>query len=138
MSCQHLQSFTNRGNEALDAYKTIHANLITPWTQNGLDRKAKVSRLIQSGSYGFEIGWASHTEPNYWVGKTYSFAQNLPDYLAIFKLLGGQLPTLPPHNYPIALIGCDFNQRATSNSAFTAFLPPTRLLDLTSTRLLGR
>ena len=57
----------------------------------------------QSGSYGFEIGWASHTEPNYWVGKTYSFAQNLPNFLAIFKLLGGQLPTLPPHNYPTAI-----------------------------------
>ena len=41
MSCSHLQSYLNRGNEALDAYKTIHANLITPWTQNGLDRKAK-------------------------------------------------------------------------------------------------
>ncbi len=41
MSCPHLQAFVNRGNEALDAYKTIHANLITPWTNSGLERKAK-------------------------------------------------------------------------------------------------
>ena len=59
----------------------------------------------QSDSYGFEIGWASHTESNYWVGKTYSFAQNLPDFLAIFKLLCGQLPTLPPITTP--MVDCE-------------------------------
>jgi len=55
MSCFHVQAFMNRGNEALDAYKTIHANLITPWTQNGLDRKAKASQCFNSLS--------SHTSP---------------------------------------------------------------------------
>ena len=48
MSCFHVQAFMNRGNEALDAYKTIHANLITPWAQNGLDRKAKASQCFNS------------------------------------------------------------------------------------------
>jgi ubiquitin carboxyl-terminal hydrolase 22/27/51 len=41
MTCSHLQSFLNRGHDALDAYKTIHANLVTPWTNAGLERKAK-------------------------------------------------------------------------------------------------
>lgn len=41
MSCSHLQSFLRGGPDALDAYKTIHANLITPWTHAGLERKAK-------------------------------------------------------------------------------------------------
>ena len=56
MSCSHLQSFLTRGPDALDAYKTIHANLITPWTQSGLDRKAKASQCFMSLS--------SHSSPS--------------------------------------------------------------------------
>ena len=48
MSCSHLQSFLRGGADAMDAYKTIHANLITPWTQAGMDRKAKASQCFMS------------------------------------------------------------------------------------------
>ena len=46
MPCSHLQIFMNKGHDALDAYKTIHANLITPWTNPGLERKAKASQCF--------------------------------------------------------------------------------------------
>ena len=46
MPCSHLQTVMNKGHEALDAYKTIHANLITPWTNAGLERKAKASQCF--------------------------------------------------------------------------------------------
>ena len=46
MPCSHLQAFMNKGHDALDAYKTIHANLITPWTNPGLERKAKASQCF--------------------------------------------------------------------------------------------
>ena len=53
--------------------------------------------MNQRGSYGFEIGWASHTKPKLLGGKTLLFAQKMPFFLKISKLLSGQLPTLPPH-----------------------------------------
>lgn len=40
MSCQHLQQFLTKP-EGLDAYKTIHATLVSPWSTVGLERKSK-------------------------------------------------------------------------------------------------
>ena len=51
----------------------------------------------QSGSNGFEIGSASQ---NYKVDKAYYLRKIRPISLKIFKLFGGQLSILSPHNYP--------------------------------------
>jgi len=40
MSCKHLDEFV-RDAAGVDAYKAIHANLISPWTPAGLERKSR-------------------------------------------------------------------------------------------------
>ena len=40
MSCKHLDEFVQDA-AGVDAYKAIHANLISPWTPAGMERKSR-------------------------------------------------------------------------------------------------
>ena len=42
MSCKHLNEFVQDA-AGVEAYRAVHANLISPWTSAGLDRKARAS-----------------------------------------------------------------------------------------------
>ena len=50
MSCKHLDEFVQDA-AGIDAYKAIHANLISPWTPAGLERKSRACIcMFNSGS----------------------------------------------------------------------------------------
>ena len=42
MSCKHLDEFVHDA-AGIDAYRAVHANLISPWTPAGLERKSRAS-----------------------------------------------------------------------------------------------
>ena len=42
MSCKHLDEFVLDA-AGIEAYKAVHANLISPWTPAGLERKSRAS-----------------------------------------------------------------------------------------------
>ena len=42
MSCKHLDEFVQDA-AGIDAYRAVHANLISPWTTAGLERKSRAS-----------------------------------------------------------------------------------------------
>ena len=42
MSCKHLDEFVQDA-AGIDAYRAVHANLISPWTPAGLERKSRAS-----------------------------------------------------------------------------------------------